>query len=154
VRYCLLFLEQIIGLHASSFNLTFAFAVSRTGQTPPFFRLYIRGGVSFFLHLPASDTHVYVCYPIEYAMRMCSEIPFFFLAQLFILFSHMSLSPSTLFFLWKDSFQWTFRNRDVISVDYSVCIPTWREAAEYLWYFLVYDECRKEIERKILFFLI
>lgn len=32
---------------------------SQRRTRPPFFRSYIRGGVSFFLHLPASGTHMY-----------------------------------------------------------------------------------------------
>lgn len=37
-----------------------------------------------------------------------------------------------------------FPNKDVISVDYGVCIPTWRKTAKCLWYFLMtYDNCRK-----------
>lgn len=147
VRYRLLFLGQIIGSHASSFNLAFAFAVSRTRANSPSHPSALFSGrtselaVSFFLHLPASDTHVYVRYPIEYAMRMCSEIPCFFpffllLATAFRLFSH-ALPPST-FFLWNGSKgSADFPNKDVISVDYSVCISAWKETAERLWYFHV-----------------
>lgn len=91
----------------------------------PFFRSYIRVGVSFFLHLPASGTHVYVCYPIEYAMRMCSEIPRFF-----FFFRHSFSSLSTrvsvsVHLLSLERFEPVdFPNKDVISVDYGVCIPT------------------------------
>lgn len=59
----------------SLFNLAFAIVVSHAwGKlVVPFFQIIHQSWRIFFLHCQHQvHTHVYVCYSIEYAMRICS----------------------------------------------------------------------------------